>query len=230
MASNTPYYFLYMKDPSTDGNDSFNIKTMLNENWEKIDAALKNLDTGKMNKSGGNITGDLIFDNDKSIYGKNTDGIALHNLIKISAANKIDVGTAARPLVLHSAVTPEMDIGGTLREIWHDGNSAFPFKTINGYVKLKNGWILQWGRNVIEAQTPTNNYGCYYKWKRQLSFPSAFQNECFVVLGSYESPVGWGIALKNATNSKVYFDLGIGANDASVISGDNYVSWIAIGW
>ncbi|MED0680597.1 hypothetical protein P4T20_15040, partial [Aneurinibacillus thermoaerophilus] len=37
MASNTPNLGLYMKDPIADGNDTFNIQTMLNDNWIKID-------------------------------------------------------------------------------------------------------------------------------------------------------------------------------------------------
>lgn len=37
MASYTPNLNLLMKDPVADGADTFNIQTMLNENWEKID-------------------------------------------------------------------------------------------------------------------------------------------------------------------------------------------------
>lgn len=37
MASNTPRLGLYKKDPITDANDTFNIQTMLNDNWDKID-------------------------------------------------------------------------------------------------------------------------------------------------------------------------------------------------
>ncbi|PPQ49138.1 hypothetical protein C5G87_07115 [Paenibacillus peoriae] len=37
MASNTPNLDLYMKDPVADGNDLFNVETMMNDNWEKID-------------------------------------------------------------------------------------------------------------------------------------------------------------------------------------------------
>lgn len=37
MASNTLNLNLYKKDPTIDGNDTFNIKTMLNDNWDKID-------------------------------------------------------------------------------------------------------------------------------------------------------------------------------------------------
>lgn len=41
MPSNTPNLGLYKKDPIADGNDTFNIETMLNENWDKIDTASK---------------------------------------------------------------------------------------------------------------------------------------------------------------------------------------------
>lgn len=37
MAGYTPNLGLYKKDPVTDGNDTFNIETMLNQNWDKID-------------------------------------------------------------------------------------------------------------------------------------------------------------------------------------------------
>ncbi|MDG0057005.1 hypothetical protein MMB75_25600 [Paenibacillus sp. P2(2022)] len=37
MASNTPNLSLYMKDPTTDGNDFFDVETMMNDNWRAID-------------------------------------------------------------------------------------------------------------------------------------------------------------------------------------------------
>lgn len=40
VASNTPNLGLHKKDPITDGNETFNIKSMLNDNWDKIDAAV----------------------------------------------------------------------------------------------------------------------------------------------------------------------------------------------
>lgn len=46
MASNTPNLGLLKKDPVTDGNDTFNIKTMLNDNWDKIDEAVKDVQDG----------------------------------------------------------------------------------------------------------------------------------------------------------------------------------------
>lgn len=41
MATNTTNLGLYKADPSTDGNNNFNIKTMMNDNWDKIDADSK---------------------------------------------------------------------------------------------------------------------------------------------------------------------------------------------
>ena len=41
MASYTPNLNLYKKDPIADGNDFFNIKTMMNDNWDKIDDSVK---------------------------------------------------------------------------------------------------------------------------------------------------------------------------------------------
>ncbi|MDQ0412735.1 hypothetical protein [Mesobacillus stamsii] len=40
MAENTPNLSLYLKDPIADGNDTFNIETMLNENFRKIDSSI----------------------------------------------------------------------------------------------------------------------------------------------------------------------------------------------
>ncbi|MGG6314101.1 phage tail protein [Paenibacillus macerans] len=44
MATNTPNLNLLKKDPVTDGNETFNIQTMLNDNWDKIDAAVGDID------------------------------------------------------------------------------------------------------------------------------------------------------------------------------------------
>jgi len=38
VASNTPRLNLYKKDPVADADDTFNIQTMLNDNWDRIDA------------------------------------------------------------------------------------------------------------------------------------------------------------------------------------------------
>lgn len=47
MASNTENLNLLIKDPSVDGADTFNVNTMLNENWKKIDQFAGSID-GKL--------------------------------------------------------------------------------------------------------------------------------------------------------------------------------------
>nr|WP_155762498.1 hypothetical protein [Paenibacillus polymyxa] len=47
MASNTPKLGLYMKDPVADGNDFFDVETMMNDNWEKIDGFAGGMDEVK---------------------------------------------------------------------------------------------------------------------------------------------------------------------------------------
>ena len=46
MSSNTPNLGLLKKDPTTERNDTFNIKTMMNDNWDKIDEAVGALAVG----------------------------------------------------------------------------------------------------------------------------------------------------------------------------------------
>lgn len=44
MSSNTENLGLYKVDPSTDGDNTFNIEKILNENWDKIDEKSKKVD------------------------------------------------------------------------------------------------------------------------------------------------------------------------------------------
>jgi len=90
MPTNTPNLDLYKKNPATDGADTFNITTMLNDNWDKIDTAtgkLSDLTTtvktnlvagineinsaisGKVSKSGDTMTGDLRLIDSSNKYG-----------------------------------------------------------------------------------------------------------------------------------------------------------------
>lgn len=72
MSSNTPNLGLLKKDPMLDGNETFNIKTMLNDNWDKIDEAV-----GQVREDLGNVN---IPDASLTVKGKvqlsnATDGI-----------------------------------------------------------------------------------------------------------------------------------------------------------
>ncbi|WP_352408124.1 hypothetical protein [Acetoanaerobium noterae] len=65
MASNTTNLNLYKKDPIADKDQTFNITTMMNENWDKIDQNAGQTATQlaqKVSKAGDTMTGRLNFD------------------------------------------------------------------------------------------------------------------------------------------------------------------------
>lgn len=74
MADNTLNLNLYKKDPVVDGNDTFNIKTMLNDNWDKIDADAK-------------AKGDAIFSLSQSLATANTNITNLGNSLNTTNQN-----------------------------------------------------------------------------------------------------------------------------------------------
>lgn len=51
MSTTTEKLALFKYDPSTDGAQTFNIKQAMNDNWDKIDDAVKNIDTTLQNKA-----------------------------------------------------------------------------------------------------------------------------------------------------------------------------------
>ena len=53
MSTTTEKLALFKYDPSTDGAQTFNIKQAMNDNWDKIDDAVKDIDTTLQNKLGG---------------------------------------------------------------------------------------------------------------------------------------------------------------------------------
>ena len=78
MTSYTPNLKLLKKDPSTDGNDTFNITTMLNDNWDKVDTAFAD----KMSKDFSNVAYDSLgFDN------------FVNNLCDLKALTRLTIGS-----------------------------------------------------------------------------------------------------------------------------------------
>lgn len=72
MSSNTKNLGLYKVDPKVDGKKTFNIDTMLNENWDKIDEAVSNVSVPvqSVNNKTGNITltsEDIILKDGESV-------------------------------------------------------------------------------------------------------------------------------------------------------------------
>lgn len=51
MSTTTEKLGLFKYDPVADGAQTFNIKQALNDNWDKIDDAVKDIDTNLQNKA-----------------------------------------------------------------------------------------------------------------------------------------------------------------------------------
>ena len=97
-------------------------------------------------------------------------------------------------------------------------NSAFSgSKTANGYMKLPNGWIVQWGRNTTSGDTT-------------VSFPIAFPNECFGVQLQQNNTRQWNYGAEtwvwNLTTTS--FRMAVSGNQGGATSG-RPLYWFAYG-
>ena len=160
MASYTENLNLLKKDPVADGADTFNITTMLNDNWDKIDAEKARVDTALSNKAdvGAPQSYSLLLSNGWSApsgarYQRtqdnmvviNTGGIQLDSGESVSDGDQIaTLPTGYRPrdyMIVpaviqdgntRSAVTVQITVSGT---IIYNGpsNATHPFRIfING--------------------------------------------------------------------------------------------------
>lgn len=152
--------------------------TVINSNWDTIDTNLKDaLDKSKnwdtFRKSGGDFLGGITTE---SLFRKTAqtaipDSTALEIGIKSSNASevinmwlgKLEGSYALCPsTVMNGALS--LGIPGSLRfkDLWLTGSSAAE----NGYTKLPNGMILQWGR---------------FNGTGDVVFPMTFPNTCLHV-------------------------------------------------
>ncbi|WP_068784771.1 phage tail protein [Paenibacillus phocaensis] len=94
MATNTPNLNLLKKDPVADGNETFNIQTMLNENWDKIDAAVGEVreELQDIDIPPASLTGPGIVQLSNSTSGNREDVAATENAVKAT----FDTATAAQ--------------------------------------------------------------------------------------------------------------------------------------
>lgn len=102
MASNTPNLGLYKKDPLTDGNNYFDVQTMLNDNFDKIDADKKVQDDVLASHLAETVTQSFAINRDVSITGDQiVTGFTkkpkrLDFRISIYGTKKMSIGTWAQ--------------------------------------------------------------------------------------------------------------------------------------
>ena len=98
MASYTEHLNLLKKNPATDGADTFNIETMLNENWDKIDEAVaKKADSGEAADVQKNLNAHI--ENKKNPHGVTASQVSTSEggNVENSLSQKIDKITILSP-------------------------------------------------------------------------------------------------------------------------------------
>jgi hypothetical protein len=128
MPSNTTNLALYKKNPATDGLDTFNIDTMLNENWDKIDANVPMRTTA-------NITLYVRTDgNDANSGTADTAGGALKTIQ--AAINKL-------PQIINHAVTINVAAGTYNETVTVSGFYGGPSIFINGAAGVADTHVVR---------------------------------------------------------------------------------------
>lgn len=148
MAEYTPNLNLLKKDPAVDGNDTFNIKTMLNDNWDKIDAFAKSVEEGL-----GNVDDvELAVSNLINQVGNLEEVDTETKLSLVAAINEVyrkfneHQAEIATQIALKANKTQENWITATLQNGW-TGNLQYA-KSDLGYVTVQG---------IITAGTTTVN-------------------------------------------------------------------------
>jgi hypothetical protein len=90
----------------------------------------------------------------------------------------------------------------------------------NGYVRISNGLIIQWGTN--SATAPTSGT------QTTVTLPIAFPTACQVVVATYTGPVA-GTSTFNTTAKTTSTFTVTRSNDSNIDTGVGF-NWIAIGY
>jgi hypothetical protein len=152
MASSTTNLALYKKNPTTDGTDTFNITTMLNDNWDKIDAAV-----AQPNKITAKSASATLTSLDQGIV-EITTGASVITITLPSAVTsglrytikKIDSGTGTVTIATTSGQTID---GATTKVI----NARYASATVvsNGasWNVVTDGVLKPWGDNTRDTRS-----------------------------------------------------------------------------
>jgi len=147
MSEYTTNLNLLKKNPETDGNDYFNIQTMLNDNWDKIDAgvAAKETSAGAQakvdNLAGAGRTTQTVKSNADAITALNQT-VATHlaenatssakGHVQLATAAEVTTGTDATKAVTPAGVKVELDKKAAV-------SHTQAFSTITGTVPVAQG-------------------------------------------------------------------------------------------
>ncbi len=200
----------------TDLNKSFILRlepASVLANWQEIltptDAVLS------VNGKTGSVTVTKDDVNLGNVANKSEDQMASSGAIAAALNGKLPVGGRA-------ADSSKLD-GKTIAQLWYamGGNELLRG---NGYAKLPSGFIIQWGRDSLAADTST---------ALPIRFPNACASKLATVETGYVSDMTIAVTVEDVSNPAsiilrmrtVYNGGYVGPPGAAQI-----VNWIAIGW
>lgn len=215
-----------------EANDNVNIEDF-NFNFDKIDEKLFAVIQAweKFKASGGEIGGDIIIPRGKQIKSE-ANGIV--NALIWQGTEGVDsgavmVGSTLQRTEIVSEVKPTTWYNGTRKNII-DSSDYISSKDANGYTKLPNGIIIQWG--LIKTTLTADGQNITGTITLPIQFPNACRfaegRPIFVDGGSYKASLYNGaITVINNSTLQMYFMRHI---TGPTISEPVDVTWIAIGY
>lgn len=151
--------------------------TVINFNWDTIDTNLKEaLDKGRkwdtFSKNGGTIGGPITSPSGKHmIYASSTGIIGFRPNGPSSDVGAVNLLAIGADKMLAPIINGDITLGGPSNN-WKDIFLSGIMKGKNGYTKLPNGFILQWG----EANFTANSGGS------TVTFPIEFPTICYNIV------------------------------------------------
>ncbi|WP_339322302.1 pyocin knob domain-containing protein [Paenibacillus sp. FSL W8-0194] len=157
MASNTPNLGLLKKDPIADGNETFNIQTMLNDNWDKIDEAV-----GNIKVPDASLTDKGVVQLSNATNGTREDVAATEKAVKAAynqAVSYIEArGWQKSPLTTNDGRGINLPDGTDLNTVvnigFYDVNA--PLNAPSSIMPVGNWWYLRVERHRFD--TPDNRW------------------------------------------------------------------------
>ncbi|MGF7049171.1 hypothetical protein J2T13_003679 [Paenibacillus sp. DS2015] len=135
MSTNTEHLELLKKDPTLDQNDTFNIKTMMNDNWDKIDEAVERVDAAAV----------VVNDNVADLQTDVTDVQA-----ELSPSSQLTSNINAGSQVIQGVSAPALAfprvVGRTLINMFGDlgkGDKAVGFTQVNSVLTAQSDGSLK---------------------------------------------------------------------------------------
>lgn len=159
MASYTPNLNLLKKSPVTDGNDTFNVDTMLNDNWDKIDKYAK--DTNTLANSALSKANSIFY------YGTYTGDGTKNRTINLgftpNAVLVLQNGEGVRDVSSNTAHNGGLALTGSpVQYDWyvHEDNKG----TSTVVAITTNGFIVNQESTAFATGTNTNSSGTKYNY------------------------------------------------------------------